>query len=239
MNVRCHSASSSRQYRTLLWSTAASMLVHQRSHTLRPAPARRQPSRGRSAVDLLPHSRAASRRRGGEAVLGPIRDAGGQQSLHGHAVEALACARTHAGGGGDPLDEAHQLDVEERNAQLEARGHGHLVVAQKNSVGQEHARVQVERLFEQAAPRHVAEHAACKPEPLLLCRGAALAQQRRANGRVGDLHQAQQPAGVAPPPTRCATLRARAARAARARPTPPARRARGDQRSGRSSAAAC
>ncbi len=62
---------------------------------------------------------AASRRRGwrSRASGGPRSPAG--RAGHRHAVQPLARARAHAAAGRDALDEAHQLQVEERHAQLE------------------------------------------------------------------------------------------------------------------------
>ena len=104
----------------------------------------------------------------------------GRPAIPGGSMRAIAarCRRLPARGriallGGDALDEAHQLHVEERDAQLEARGHRHLVVADQEPVGQEHARVEVERLLEQAAAGHVAEDVAGRGEPLGLGLGVA------------------------------------------------------------------
>ena len=80
--------------------------------------------------------------------------------------------------GRDALDEAHQLDVEERHAQLEAGRHRHLVVADQDAVGQEHARVEVERLLEQVAPGHVAEHRARRRSRSSWASSPLAAQQR-------------------------------------------------------------
>ena len=110
----------------------------------------------------------------GEAVLLAVHDLGWEQTRHRPLVQALRLARANAARGGDALHEAHQLEVEERHAQLEAGGHRHLVVAEQDPVRQEHVRVHVERLLEQAAVGHVAEDLARARQALVLrlARGA-------------------------------------------------------------------
>ena len=162
--------------------------------TARPA-ARRARSGARPP---RPAKRAASRRRGWRS-----RASGGPRSAAG-AVAPSPCGAGACRRGrtrplrGDALDEAHQLDVEERHAQLEARGHRHLVVADQDAVGEEHAGVEVERLLEQAAAGDVAEHGlgqrrGARPSRLR----ARAAEQAARDARVGDLDQAQQALGVA------------------------------------------
>ena len=112
-----------------------------------------------AALDLLAERLAQPAVvRGREAVLGPVDDRRRQQPLHRPPVQPLAASGTHAQPRRDPLHEAHQLDVEERDALLEARRHRHLVRADEQVVRQEQVRVEVERLLEQVAAVHVGEH---------------------------------------------------------------------------------
>ena len=133
---------------------------------------------------------------GGEAVLRATGDPGRQELPHRLAVQPLAGPRPDPQRGGDALDKAHQLEVEERHPQLEAGGHRHLVVAEQDAVTQEHAGVEVESLLEQIAAIDVGQVAVCGGEAL----GASVRtrEQAVARGVVGDLHQPQEALGVAP-----------------------------------------
>ena len=170
--------------------------------------------------------------RGEEAVPRPRASSGGSSSRHRPAVEPLARRARARAARGDPLDEPHQLHVEERHAQLEARGHRHLVVADQDAVGEEEVRVEVERLLEQAAIRHVAEHVlrparAARPRP----RRRAAGEQRAAqSSSVISTSRSRRSASrcrrAGGPPAGARVARQRAGRAAtgrRARSAWPAR----------------
>ena len=101
---------------------------------------------------------------------------GGSSRSIARRCSRLPLRGPHAHPGGDPLDEAHQLDVEERHALLEARRHRHLVRAHQQVVRQEQVGVEVERLLEQVAAAHVREHVLGQPAPLVGGLGARRAR---------------------------------------------------------------
>ena len=94
-----------------------------------------------------------------------------------------------------------RISSRSRNGTRSSRlgGHRHLVVADQDAVGQEHARVEVERLLEQIAAgdvrraRRARERARSSSASLA---GAPPTSAARTS-RVGDLDQPQQPLGVA------------------------------------------
>ena len=129
-------------------------------------------------------------------MLGPLRDLRRQQALHRLAVQPLPCTRAHAGARGNAFDKAHELDVEERDPLLEAGGHGHLVAADQQARGQEHARVEVEGLGQQVTVGHVGEQVGRLRGPLAFGLLTGPPREPRAQTRVADLHQPHQPLGV-------------------------------------------
>ena len=186
----------------LLWSdAAAAVLGHQRRHRLRRRPGSAQRAARRvAALDLVAQRGAQPVVVGGrEAVLGASGDAGRQQPLHRHAVQALAGARAHARAAG--MRSTKRISSTSRKGTRSSRlgRHRHLVVADAGCRragtcacrGRAPARAGCGLVRRRArrAPARVA---------LLLGLGARLAEQRRADGGVGDLDQAQQPLGVAP-----------------------------------------
>ena len=199
----------------LLWSARPRRCSsHQRAHGLGPQDARQRLAGRVAALDLLAERGAQPVVVGGrEAVLGPARDLRGEQPLHRHAGAGACRGAGAPGARRDALDEAHQVDVEERHAQLEAGRHGHLVVADQDPVGQEHARVEVERLLEQ-----VAAGDAAPGRPAAVWRRSASASSprppssaRRTGASVISTRRSSRSASPRPP-SRCAARRARAAR---------------------------
>ena len=171
-------------------------------------------------------------------MLGPRRRSrGGSSRSIAEPVQALAGARAHARAHGDALDEAHQLDVEERHALLQPRRHRHLVVAEQDAVGQEHARVEVQRLLKQRPAGDVAEHVLGAGQALggRLARRPSPVSAPRVSASVISTSRSSRSA-FERPPSRWAPRRARAARGSSraAAPTGPASAA-GTARSGPSS----
>ena len=122
-------------------------------------------------------TRAASRRRASRsrAWAGPRSRAAAAVAIAARC-RRLPCARAHPLPRGNALDEAHQLDVEERHPLLQARRHRHLVGADQQAVREEHVGVQVERLLHQAAVANVAEHVVARAavrSAAASCAGAA------------------------------------------------------------------
>jgi hypothetical protein len=58
-------------------------------------------------------------------------------------MQSLPPTWAHAHPRRDPLDEAHQLSIEEGDAQLETRSHRHLVVAEEDRVREHQPGIEV------------------------------------------------------------------------------------------------